>query len=97
MVYPLIRRGLRRAGLVMSSQGPSSYGRNYELSGPPGAFSSTAYSGKKKRFRHPLTIGESNWQTISGEERLVEGKGVRDGPYDGRGIKVVNETIIERE
>ncbi|PLB38619.1 uncharacterized protein BDW47DRAFT_21647 [Aspergillus candidus] len=96
MVYPLIRRGLRRAGLVMSSHGPSSYGRNYELSGAPGAFSSTAYSGKKKRFRHPLGVGESNWQTISGEERLVGAKGP-DGPYDGRGIKVVNETIVERD
>ena len=96
MVYPLIRRGLRRAGLVMSSHGPSSYGRTYELSGAPGGFSSTAYSGKKKRFRNPLVTGESNWQTISGEERLVGPKGP-GGPYDGRGIKVVNETIVERD
>ncbi|PWY83557.1 hypothetical protein BO70DRAFT_370774 [Aspergillus heteromorphus CBS 117.55] len=70
MIYPLCRRLARRAGWYLSTRGGSGGGstsRSYPLSEAEGGPSSMGSSGmgrrhgQKKRFRHPLSLPDTQW------------------------------------
>ncbi|KAJ5412751.1 hypothetical protein N7465_005056 [Penicillium sp. CMV-2018d] len=105
MIYPLVRRFTRRAGLYISSRGGSESYPGYPLSdadtGGGGYF-------RRKKFRHPLSIpADSQWNTISDEQMILptsrqqpptctagDGEWEPHSQSSQNGIKVVHETII---
>ncbi|KAG0157355.1 hypothetical protein PDIDSM_4540 [Penicillium digitatum] len=106
MIYPLIRRFTRRAGLYISSRGDSESYPGYPLSDVD---TSGGYS-RRKKFLHPLSIPtDTLWNTISDEQLIfptsrqqpptcTAGNGDWDSHSQGTqgGIKVVHETIVHR-
>ncbi|OQD64301.1 hypothetical protein PENPOL_c008G10566 [Penicillium polonicum] len=105
MIYPLVRRFTKRAGIYISSRGGSESYPGYPLSdadtGGGGYF-------RRKKFRHPLSIpADSQWNTISDEQMILPTSRQQpptctagDGEWESHsqssqnGIKVVHETII---
>jgi hypothetical protein len=72
----------------------------------PGQNSSTMHGNKKRKFRHPLSIPDTQWNTVSDEQMILPTSrqmpptceaGVWDDESRGsqEGIKVVSETIVE--
>lgn len=135
MVYPYMRRVAKSAGLYITTQHsrtrsrtarsqsyPLSDGEEVKLRGP-----GVSQSSKKRRFRHPLSLSESQWRdetsmedeaymlgmhtmprhvSIEDVQRRELGRAKpmgtngcsEDNVLEGEteGIKVVQETIIER-
>ncbi|KAJ5365552.1 hypothetical protein N7517_008438 [Penicillium concentricum] len=105
MIYPLIRRFTRRAGLYISSRGGSQSYPGYPLSDADTGGGGYA---RRKKFRHPLSIpGDTQWNTISDEQMILPSSRQQpatctagDGDWDSHsqssqtGIKVVHETIV---
>lgn len=105
MIYPLIRRFTRRAGLYISSRGGSESYQGYPLSDADTG--GGGYS-RRKKFRHPLSIpADTQWNTISDEQMILPTSRQQpptctagDGDWDSHsqgsqgGIKVVHETIV---
>ncbi|KAJ5171008.1 uncharacterized protein N7500_003791 [Penicillium coprophilum] len=103
MIYPLMRRFTKRAGLYISSRGGSQSYPGYPLSD-----ADTGGYAKRKKFRHPLSIpGDTQWNTISDEQMILPNSRQQpatctagDGDWESHsqssqtGIKVVHETII---
>ncbi|KAL3472245.1 hypothetical protein BJX99DRAFT_249789 [Aspergillus californicus] len=84
MVYPFFRRVLKRAGLYVTTQGrtrslsyPLSDGEIMKMKNHShkGMYSSTSQVSKKRRFRHPLSLPDSQWRD---ETTLVGGTGTGD-------------------
>lgn len=104
MIYPLIRRIARRAGLYLTTKNGSQSYPAYQLSdGDTGGYP------KRKKFRHPLSLPvDSQWNTVSDEQMILPTSRQQpptctagDGdwethslPSHGNGIKVVHETIV---
>ncbi|KAL2826912.1 hypothetical protein BJY01DRAFT_262214 [Aspergillus pseudoustus] len=126
MIYPLFRRVAKRAGLYIttrtrasSSSRSRSRSQSYPLSdgedlknGGKASTNHSHSSRKKRRFRHPLSLLDSQWRddegTLTGS-RSGSGSGSGSGIMSGSrslddeeemeskmGIKVVRETIVER-
>ncbi|KAF7174023.1 hypothetical protein CNMCM5623_006329 [Aspergillus felis] len=107
MIYPLFRRAARRAGWYISSRSQSKSYPAYPLSE---GVENTTHHSKKRRFRHPLSIPDTQWHTINDETMILPtsrqqpptctASGGRDWDESSQpstdGIKVVHETIIER-
>ncbi|KAJ5492500.1 hypothetical protein N7453_010597 [Penicillium expansum] len=105
MIYPLIRRFTRRAGLYISSRGGSESYQGYPLSDADTG--GGGYS-RRKKFRHPLSIpADTQWNTISDEQMILPTSRQQpptctagDGDWDSHsqgsqgGIKIVHETIV---
>ncbi|KAJ5607606.1 hypothetical protein N7537_004225 [Penicillium hordei] len=105
MIYPLVRRFTKRAGLYISSKGGSESYPGYPLSDADTG--GGGYS-RRKKFRHPLSIpADTQWNTISDEQMILPTSRQQpptctagDGDWDSHsqgsqnGIKVVHETII---
>ncbi|KAJ5824769.1 hypothetical protein N7447_007109 [Penicillium robsamsonii] len=103
MIYPLIRRFTKRAGLYISSRGGSQSYPGYPLSD-----ADTGGYARRKKFRHPLSIpGDTQWNTMSDEQMILPTSRQQpatctaaDGDWESHsqssqtGIKVVHETII---
>lgn len=102
MIYPLVRRIARRAGLYLTTKSGS---QSYPLSEGE---NTTGYS-KRKKFRHPLSLpADTQWNTISDEQMILPtsrqqpptctaGEGDWDAQSHGSqggGIKVIHETIV---
>lgn len=105
MIYPLVRRVARRAGLFLTTKGGSESYPAYPLSEGE---NTTGYS-KRKKFRHPLSLpADTQWNTTSDEQMILPTSRQQpttctagDGDWDaqssgshGGGIKVIHETII---
>ena len=104
MIYPLMRRIARRAGLYLTTKNGSQSDAVYQLSdGDAGGYS------KRRKFRHPLSLpADSQWNTISDEQMILPTSRQQpptctagDGDWDTNshmshtgGIKVVHETIV---
>ncbi|OKL55473.1 hypothetical protein UA08_09199 [Talaromyces atroroseus] len=101
MIYPLLRRLVRRQGLFSISNGDS-----YELSE---GFTASSSSKRKKKFRHPLSLPtEIQWNTASDEQMILPSshqplptyKGdvgdwdTSSHPSNSGSIKVVQGTIV---
>ncbi|KAL4786002.1 hypothetical protein BJX76DRAFT_355593 [Aspergillus varians] len=79
MIYPYLRRVARRAGLYITthhslSRSHTGRSQSYPLSdGDEIKVKSVSQQSKKKRFRHPLSLPESQWrdETRSGEEACM--------------------------
>ncbi|KAE8379390.1 hypothetical protein BDV26DRAFT_170520 [Aspergillus bertholletiae] len=105
MIYPLFRRIARRAGWYISTKGVSA--NSYPLSDSEamgGHNSSTMHSSsRKRRFRHPLSLPDTQFndeQTIlpKSEPTICEaGAWDEDSRGSQEGIKVVRETIVHRQ
>ncbi|CAG8032843.1 unnamed protein product [Penicillium nalgiovense] len=116
MIYPLVRRFTRRAGLYISSRGGSQSYPGYpayplsdadaDADTGGGGGSGGGYA-RRKKFRHPLSIPDTQWNTTSDEQMILPTSRQQpptctagDGDWDSRsqssqgGIKVVHETII---
>ncbi|PYI02961.1 hypothetical protein BO78DRAFT_375936 [Aspergillus sclerotiicarbonarius CBS 121057] len=102
MIYPLCRRLARRAGLYISTKGGAS-SQSYPLSEGTGDLHSSENSkNRRRKFRHPLSLPDTQWGTVSDEVGMLST--VRAGEWDGDGerggvgggIKVVRETIVSR-
>ncbi|KAJ5213780.1 hypothetical protein N7449_000949 [Penicillium cf. viridicatum] len=105
MIYPLVRRFTRRAGLYISSRGGSQSYPGYPLSDADTG--GGGYS-RRKKFRHPLSIpADTQWNTISDEQMILPtsrqqpptctaggGDWESHSQSSQNGIKVVHETII---
>ncbi|CAI7594279.1 unnamed protein product [Penicillium glandicola] len=105
MIYPLIRRFTKRAGLYISSRGGSQSYPGYPLSD---ADTGGGGHSRRKRFRHPLSIpGDTQWNTMSDEQMILPNSRQQpatctagDGDWESHsqssqgGIKVVHETIV---
>ncbi|KAE8145823.1 hypothetical protein BDV25DRAFT_144306 [Aspergillus avenaceus] len=63
MIYPLFRRMARRAGWYISSRGADNSYPLADSDGTPGN-SGTGQS-KRRRFRHPLSLPDTQWGTAS--------------------------------
>jgi hypothetical protein len=101
MIYPMFRRVARRAGLYITS-------RNGSQSYPAYPLSDGDTSGGRKRFRHPLSIPDTQWNTISDEQMILPTSRQQpptctagDGDWENQSqgsqsgvIKVVHETIV---
>ncbi|KAJ5560456.1 hypothetical protein N7513_002855 [Penicillium frequentans] len=103
MIYPLVRRLARRAGLYLTTRTGAS--ESYQLSeGDTGG----GYV-KRKKFKHPLSLpADTQWNTVSDEQMILPTSrqqpptcSAGDGDWDtashgshGGGIKVVHETIV---
>lgn len=97
MIYPLVRRLARKAGMVITSRNDTAY---------PLSDGGSEYP-KRKKFRHPLSL-PTQWGTVSDEHMIlptsrqqaptcVGGEGDWDSTSqrsDGAGIKVTHETIV---
>jgi hypothetical protein len=106
MIYPLIRRATRRAGLYLSTRSHADSYPGYPLSeGDTGG--GGGYSSRRKKFRHPLSIPDTQWNTTSDEQMILPTSrqqpptctaGEADWETHSHGsqggIKVVHETII---
>ncbi|KAJ5734948.1 uncharacterized protein N7483_000073 [Penicillium malachiteum] len=104
MIYPLLRRLARRAGLYLTTKSGSQSYPAYQLS----EGDASGYV-KRKKFRHPLSIpATTQWNTVSDEQMILPtsrqqpptctaGEGdwdaISQGSHNG-GIKVVHETIV---
>lgn len=105
MIYPVLRRRARWAGRYISSRTspthnalPSSKDNHTDQSQP-----------KRKRFRHPLSIPDTQWNTITDEHRILHPSRqppstcVAEDPKHWEttsqtgGITVVHEMIIQTE
>ncbi|KAF9887271.1 hypothetical protein FE257_010399 [Aspergillus nanangensis] len=105
MIYPLCRRVARRAGWYMTNltTGKGLHSQSYPLSEND---HSTMHS-KRRRFRHPLSIPDTQWHTISDEQMMLPDNGKQQPPTctadwdrsssrsQDAGIKVVHETIVQ--
>ncbi|KAJ5263214.1 hypothetical protein N7478_010819 [Penicillium angulare] len=104
MIYPLIRRLARRAGLYLTTKTGSQSYPAYQLSDGD----NSGYV-KRKKFRHPLSLPvTTEWNTVSDEQMILPTSRQQpptctggDGDWDARsqasnngGIKVVHETIV---
>ncbi|KAJ5965013.1 uncharacterized protein N7479_004889 [Penicillium vulpinum] len=103
MIYPLIRRFTRRAGIYITSRGGSQSYPGYPLSD-----ADTGGYSRRKKYRHPLSIpGDTQWNTMSDEQMILPTSRQQpptctagDGDWESHsqgsqtGIKVVHETII---
>ncbi|OGM41996.1 hypothetical protein ABOM_009526 [Aspergillus bombycis] len=105
MIYPLCRRIARRAGWYISTKGVSANSYPLTDSEVPGAGAanskSTMHSSNRKRkFRHPLSLPDTQYhdeQTIlPRSEATICEAGTWDEESRGsqEGIKVVRETIV---
>ncbi|OQE84148.1 hypothetical protein PENNAL_c0027G12080 [Penicillium nalgiovense] len=115
MIYPLVRRFTRRAGLYISSRGGSQSYPGYpayplsdaDADADTGGGGSGGGYARRKKFRHPLSIPDTQWNTTSDEQMILPTSRQQpptctagDGDWDSRsqssqgGIKVVHETII---
>ncbi|PYH43678.1 uncharacterized protein BP01DRAFT_424740 [Aspergillus saccharolyticus JOP 1030-1] len=114
MIYPVCRRLGKRAAGFWSSQGQSP---SHPKAGAGGARSSTSgypLSGsephstpsRKKRFRHPLSLPDTQWTQLGpvGDEQIMlvamdgeEGNSRREGGGGQGGIHVVKELVITRD
>ncbi|KAJ5207532.1 hypothetical protein N7491_001839 [Penicillium cf. griseofulvum] len=108
MIYPLVRRFTKRAGIYISSKGGSQSYPGYQ--GYPLSDADTGGGGypRRKKFRHPLSIpGDTQWNTISDEQMILPTSRQQpatctagDGDWESHsqssqtGIKVVHETIV---
>ncbi|KAJ5787858.1 hypothetical protein N7457_002848 [Penicillium paradoxum] len=105
MIYPLVRRVTRRAGLYISTKSSTENYAGYQLSeGDTGGGGDS----RRKKFRHPLSIpGDTQWNTISDEQMILPTSrqqpatctaGDADWDTHSQGsqgvIKVIHETII---
>ncbi|CAI7630261.1 unnamed protein product [Penicillium pancosmium] len=105
MIYPLVRRVARRAGLFITTRSGSQSYPAYPLSEGE---NTTGYS-KRKKFRHPLSLpADTQWNTTSDEQMILPtsrqqpptctaGEGDWDAQSHGShggGIKVIHETIV---
>lgn len=105
MIYPLIRRVARRAGLYLTTKSDSQSYPAYPLSEGENI---SGYS-KRKKFRHPLSLpADTQWNTTSDEQMILPTSRQQpptctagEGDWDsqshrsaGGGIKVIHETII---
>ncbi|KAL4866671.1 hypothetical protein BDV12DRAFT_187214 [Aspergillus spectabilis] len=142
MIYPFLRRTAKRAGLYMSTRTRTrSRSQSYPLSDREEMKNrSMSMHSKKRRFRHPLSLPESQWREADDGTLIAEGddrdilmkyplplprQGSREGFGSAEvtvtsgsgsgsrtrggsggsagsldelaGIKVVHETIIERD
>ncbi|KAJ5724241.1 hypothetical protein N7488_002276 [Penicillium malachiteum] len=104
MIYPLLRRLARRAGLYLTTKSGSQSYPAYQLS----EGDASGYV-KRKKFRHPLSIPvTTQWNTVSDEQMILPtsrqqpptctgGEGdwdaISQGSHNG-GIKVIHETIV---
>ncbi|CAI7665647.1 uncharacterized protein N7487_008003 [Penicillium crustosum] len=105
MIYPLVRRFTKRAGLYISSRGGSESYPGYHLS--EADTGGGGYS-RRRKFRHPLSIpADTQWNTMSDEQMILPTSRQQpptctagDGDWESHsqssqnGIKVVHETII---
>jgi hypothetical protein len=104
MIYPLLRRIARRAGLYITTKSGSQSYPAYPLSDGDGS----GYP-KRKKFLHPLSLPtDTQWNTISDEQMILPTSrqqaptctaGERYWEVDshtsqGGGIKVIHETIV---
>lgn len=105
MIYPLVRRVARRAGLFITTRSGSQSYPAYPLSEGE---NTTGYS-KRRKFRHPLSLpADTQWNTTSDEQMILPtsrqqpptctaGEGDWDAQSHGShggGIKVIHETIV---
>ncbi|KGO63805.1 hypothetical protein PITC_054310 [Penicillium italicum] len=105
MIYPLMRRFTKRAGLYISSKAGSESYPGYHLSD---ADTGGGGSSRRKKFRHPLSIpAETQWNTTTDEQMILPTSRqppptctAGEGDWDSHsqrsqgGIKVVYETIV---
>ncbi|GAB1200689.1 hypothetical protein APSETT444_010064 [Aspergillus pseudonomiae] len=103
MIYPLCRRIARRAGWYISTKGVSANSyplTDSELPGAPNSKGTMLSSNRKRRFRHPLSLPDTQYhdeQTIlpRTEATICEaGTWDEDSRGSQEGIKVVRETIV---
>ncbi|OJJ96245.1 hypothetical protein ASPACDRAFT_125809 [Aspergillus aculeatus ATCC 16872] len=107
MIYPVCRRMVKRAGTYWSSQSFNAKGGSTTTglggSGYPlseGEHQSAHSQSRKKKFRHPLSLPDTQWTqlaTVSDEQIMlaaVDAEGQRTGEEGG--IHVVQELIITR-
>ncbi|GAB1218634.1 hypothetical protein ATERTT37_007897 [Aspergillus terreus] len=106
MIYPLVRRIAKRAGWYVSTltTGRGTHSQSYPLSESDAHDRSTMHS-KRRKFRHPLSIPDTQWQTVSDEQMILPGRGQQPptctAEWDNQsrrstdGIKVVHETIVQ--
>lgn len=102
MIYPVVRRRIQRAGQYISSRTQSTHNQLHSYKDNH----NTNESGtKRKKFRHPLSIPDTQWNTISDEHiALHQTKQppptcIAEDPADWEsssppGITVVRETIV---
>jgi hypothetical protein len=102
MIYPLFRKAARRAGWYMSSNSKG-HSQSYPLS------EGEEHHSKKRRFRHPLSIPDTQWNTVSDETMILPssrqapatctagGDWDQESQPSAEGIKVVKEMIVERD
>ncbi|RAH70211.1 uncharacterized protein BO66DRAFT_392013 [Aspergillus aculeatinus CBS 121060] len=110
MIYPVCRRMVKRAGSYWSSHsfnakggstttGPGPGGSGYPLSAGEHPSLSAHSQSRKKKFRHPLSLPDTQWTqlaTVSDEQIMlaaVDAEGRRTTGAEG-GIHVVQELII---
>ncbi|KAL4924723.1 uncharacterized protein BDV17DRAFT_300811 [Aspergillus undulatus] len=83
MVYPFLRRCLRRAGIYMTthvSKTGRSHSQSYPLTdGDEGKVRTISVHSKKRRFRHPLSIPETQWHD---EGTTLKGSGINEEEGD---------------
>ncbi|KAJ6113234.1 hypothetical protein N7523_006551 [Penicillium sp. IBT 18751x] len=104
MIYPLLRRVLRRVGPYITKKSDSQ-SQSYPLSDGDGS----GYP-KRKKFLHPLSLpADTHWNTVSDEQMILptsreqastctSGEGAwetNSHTSQGGGIKVIHETIVQ--
>ncbi|KAL4875428.1 hypothetical protein BJY04DRAFT_232695 [Aspergillus karnatakaensis] len=79
MIYPFLRRTAKRAGFYVTTRTRTrTRSQSYPLSdGEELKNRSVSVHSKKRRFRHPLSLPESQWRDGDGTT-LVDGEGDRD-------------------
>ncbi|KAL4963948.1 uncharacterized protein BDV14DRAFT_201430 [Aspergillus stella-maris] len=98
MIYPCLRRCLRRAGVYMTTKTGRSRSQSYPLGskdGLPGGNGkdeegriktmSLSMASRKKRFRHPLSIPDTQWRD---DGTTLAGETMRDG-FDAEEMRIL--------
>ncbi|KAI3070915.1 hypothetical protein CBS147353_6625 [Aspergillus niger] len=71
MIYPMCRRLAMRAGWYMSTKGTKGSSQSYPLSEGAAHSGTDNSKNKRRKFKHPLSLPDTQWNTISDEQMML--------------------------
>ncbi|XRM43951.1 hypothetical protein ABZX51_007105 [Aspergillus tubingensis] len=71
MIYPMCRRLAMRAGWYMSTKGTKGSSQSYPLSDGAAHSGTDNSKNKRRKFKHPLSLPDTQWNTVSDEQMML--------------------------
>ncbi|PYH71176.1 uncharacterized protein BO88DRAFT_486512 [Aspergillus vadensis CBS 113365] len=71
MIYPMCRRLAMRAGWYMTTKGTKGSSQSYPLSDGAAHSGTDNSKNKRRKFKHPLSLPDTQWNTVSDEQMML--------------------------